>query len=421
MTEIGLIPYDWELKKLSDICLKITDGSHFSPAATKTGYYMASVKDMRRYGFDYSQCKVISEADFNLLVAQGCQPIAGDVLIAKDGATLLEQVFVQKSTEEITILSSIAILRPNPNELCSHFLNQYLSWDSVKEKVRKQYTSGSALPRIILKNFRLIPIPLPPLPEQQKIADILTTVDDHISETEALIEKAKVLKQGLMQQLLTKGIGHTEFKDTEIGRIPVEWEVKKVGDVGSIRKGKGISRDSVTDFGLPCIRYGEIYTDYDIKVSCTKSYISEEIAHNSEIIHFGDLLFTGSGETAEDIGKSVTYLINEAGYAGGDLIILSPDFKIVEPLFLSYQWEIKSIRTQRRKAGQGASIIHLYSDALKKILISLPPLPEQRQIAAILTSVDDQIETYQAKLASLTRLKTGLMQQLLTGKIRVTV
>ena len=83
--------------------------------------------------------------------------------------------------------------------------------------------------------FSNLPIPLPPLSEQQKIADILTTVDDHISETEALIEKTKVLKQGLMQQLLTKGIGHTEFKDTEIGRIPVEREVKRLENITKIK------------------------------------------------------------------------------------------------------------------------------------------------------------------------------------------
>jgi type I restriction enzyme S subunit len=208
-----------------------------------------------------------------------------------------------------------------------------------------------------------------------------------------------------------------EYKTTKIGLIPGDWTVEQVGSLGNVRKGKGISRNSVQDSGYPCVRYGEIYTDYNYAVTKVKSYISDETASTSEPISKGDLLFTGSGETAEDIGKAVVYLLDEPGYAGGDLLILQPDNLIVDPLYLSYQWETENIRSQRRKSGQGASIFHLYADALIKIAVPLPPLPEQQKIADILSTVDEHISETESLIEKTKILKQGMMQRLLTKGI----
>jgi type I restriction enzyme S subunit len=208
-----------------------------------------------------------------------------------------------------------------------------------------------------------------------------------------------------------------EYKTTKIGLIPGDWTVVQVGSLGNVRKGKGISRNSVQDSGYPCVRYGEIYTDYNYAVTKVKSYISDETASTSEPISKGDLLFTGSGETAEDIGKAVVYLLDEPGYAGGDLLILQPDNLIVDPLYLSYQWETENIRSQRRKSGQGASIFHLYADALIKIAVPLPPLPEQQKIADILSTVDENISETESLIEKTRFLKQGMIQRLLTQGI----
>ena len=165
--------------KLKDVCLKITDGAHYSPIGISKGFPMFSVKDMRHSGFDYSDCKYISESDYKDLVKADCKPKIHDVLIAKDGS-YLKHVFVVKEEKDEVILSSIGILRPHLNKVNPYYLKYFLHINSVKETVSKKYVSGSALPRIILKNFAEIEIVNNDLPTQQKIASVLSALDDKI-------------------------------------------------------------------------------------------------------------------------------------------------------------------------------------------------------------------------------------------------
>ena len=168
-----------EFFKLRDVCIRITDGAHYSPAGVKEGYPMLSVKDMKQNNFEYSACRFISEKDYLDLVKGDCKPLKNDVLIAKDGS-YLKHVFVTKEEREEVILSSIGILRPNLNLINPYYLKYYLHTASVKKAVAKKYVSGSALPRIILKNFGEIEIIKKSLTEQKKIASVLSALDDKI-------------------------------------------------------------------------------------------------------------------------------------------------------------------------------------------------------------------------------------------------
>ena len=163
-------------EKLESVCTLITDGSHFSPKSIPTGYPMLSVKDMRFNGFDYSECNHISKQDFEILKKNGCVPIKNDVLIAKDGS-YLKEIFVVDENKEEAILSSIGILRPNMKKINPYFLKYYLSTDYIKRQVGRKYVTGSALPRIILKNFKDIDIPQIPLDYQEKIVNLLRCID----------------------------------------------------------------------------------------------------------------------------------------------------------------------------------------------------------------------------------------------------
>jgi len=165
-----------ECRALGEIC-NITDGSHFSPKEVDEGYYMPSVKDMRNDGFDFSLCKKISKADYELLVRNGCRPQTNDVLIAKDGATMLKHAFVASGNEDIVILSSIAILRPNTNIIFPKFLAHYFKQKSFKEMVIRNYSSVGGVPRIVLKNFKRIKIVIPTMAEQIRIVSILDCFD----------------------------------------------------------------------------------------------------------------------------------------------------------------------------------------------------------------------------------------------------
>lgn len=174
-------------RKLESLCEKVTDGSHFSPKSLANGFPMLSVKDMTDSGFDYSSCNHISETDYEILKKNDCVPQKNDVLIAKDGS-YLKHVFVVEENKEQAILSSIGILRPNLKEIDPYYLKYYLSTEYVKKQVAKKYVSGSALPRIILKNFKDIDIPYVDLETQQKKVKILKLIDKKI-ENNKLISK----------------------------------------------------------------------------------------------------------------------------------------------------------------------------------------------------------------------------------------
>ena len=203
----------WREVRLEDICSKITDGSHESPPESDVGYYMPSVKDMTSTGFDYSECKKISYADFKKLERNGCRPDIGDVLIAKDGS-ILKYAFVQEQAETIVILSSIAIVKPLINCVDSFFLAQYFRQQNFVEQVITNYKSGTGVPRIVLIGFKQIELFIPEsVAEQATIAKILVDMDKEIAGLEKKLGKYRQVKQGMMQQLLTGKIRLT--KDIE--------------------------------------------------------------------------------------------------------------------------------------------------------------------------------------------------------------
>ncbi|NQV01283.1 MAG: restriction endonuclease subunit S [Bacteroidia bacterium] len=222
-----------------------------------------------------------------------------------------------------------------------------------------------------------------------------------------------------MQQLLTKGIGHTRFKDSPLGEIPESWEVFKLGKLGEFSKGKGISKSELSDSGFPCIRYGEIYTVHDTIIRNFFSFIDPEVATQSIRIKKNEILFAGSGETVEDIGKAVVFIGDEEAYAGGDIIIFSPS--LPNSIFLSYCLNSKLVINQRSKFGQGHSVVHIYSRDLSELLVPVPTIEEQSRISRLFIKIDDKVDFLREKKNEYEQLKKGLMQQLLTGAIRVKI
>jgi type I restriction enzyme S subunit len=208
------------------------------------------------------------------------------------------------------------------------------------------------------------------------------------------------------------------YKKTEVGVIPEEWNVNSLSEIGIFFKGKGIKRNDVAENGTtPCVRYGEIYTRYECYVTNPVSYVSDEVAFTAQPIDYGDLLFAGSGETADEIGKCVAYLGPTPAVAGGDVVVLRP--RMVAPLFLGYLLNHAIVSKQKSKFGQGDAVVHISSNNLGKIIIPLPPLPEQRAIAAALSDVDGLLSALDALIAKKRALKTAAMQSLLTGRIRL--
>lgn len=174
---------------------------------------------------------------------------------------------------------------------------------------------------------------------------------------------------------------------TNHNEIPSDWKILPLSSLGSFSKGKGILKEQVIESGLPCIRYGEIYTTHDFILKEFKSFISEEVATESKEIKNGDILFAGSGETLEEIGKAVAYVGNKKAYAGGDVIILSTNKK-VNTEWLSYILESDFVRRQKRRLGQGQSVVHIYPSDLATLNIPYPPEQEQESISTLLDLMD---------------------------------
>ena len=137
---------------------------------------------------------------------------------------------------------------------------------------------------------------------------------------------------------------NSNYITTEIGNLPSDWDVISLSKIGRFSKGSGITRDQSHSGNIPCVRYGELYTTHDNYIRSFSSYISPEVAKTATRLSEGDILFAGSGETKEEIGKAVAFVGNEEAYAGGDIIILSPKIE-ASSLFLGFVLNGDVIRT----------------------------------------------------------------------------
>lgn len=199
----GITPAEWRAVSLDDVCTKITDGSHYSPVdSPDSPYPMYSVKDMETYGFNSSSCKHITKEDFAKMQKNDCIPLLNDILVAKDGS-YLKEIFICSEQKDEAILSSIAIFRPNTQIIIPEILLYLLKQPSVRKDVGDNYVSGSALPRIVLKDFKKYRFMLPPIEEQQKIGSVLHAIRMQIKTTVDEIHNLSSLRDTLLPKLMS--------------------------------------------------------------------------------------------------------------------------------------------------------------------------------------------------------------------------
>ena len=272
-----------------------------------------------------------------------------------------------------------------------------------------ELATGSTFRELSKHDLANIVITLPPLPEQRAIAAVLSDIDSLIAAIDALIAKKQAVKEASMQRLLTG--------KRRLPGFTGEWETRRLGDLGKFAKGSGIARSDLSDDGLPCILYGELYTRYNNYLVNPISKVSVDTAQAALPIGQGDLLFAGSGETIEDIGRCAAYLGSSIAYAGGDIIVLTPSEG--NSLYLSHLLNHASVSEQKARMGHGATIAHINSSSLAQIEICFPPIPEQHAIAAVLSDMDAEIAALQERRDKTIALKQGMMQELLMGKTRL--
>ena len=202
-SNLGEIPAGWSVATLDDVCSKITDGSHFSPKNSTDGSYpMLSVRDMGDYGFNYKSCKLISDDDYASMVSNDCVPLFNDILVAKDGS-YLKHIFIVNEQRKEAILSSIAIFRPNPKIICPELLLCLLKYPAMRKTIKDNFVSGSALPRIVLKDFKKLKLVLPPMAAQLRVFDILSVMRKQTAKNQAESDNLATLRDTLLPRLMS--------------------------------------------------------------------------------------------------------------------------------------------------------------------------------------------------------------------------
>ena len=207
-----------------------------------------------------------------------------------------------------------------------------------------------------------------------------------------------------------------------LGQVPEHWEVRRLGQIGRLSKGNGGNKEDEIPIGVPCVRYGDLYTTHTYFIEKSRSFVAPETARNYTPISFGDVLFAASGETIEEIGKSAVNLIQDQACCGGDVILFQPQQDLIAR-YMGYATDCRPVATQKATMGHGITVKHIYGDQLKYVVIPLPPLPEQAAIVRFLDHADRRIRRYiRAKrklIALLEEQKQATIDQTVTGQIDV--
>lgn len=406
-TEVGVIPDDWDVLPLRSLVRCFSGGT---PRMSDKRFWGGEIpwvtsKDMKvlRLSDAIDHVKALAIGRGTRLVDPGA------ILIVVRGMSLLHSLPVALVEQPVAFNQDLKALVPQ-SDVNPEFI---LGWLQVAQApillLTSEATHGTK--RLPTGDLLATKIPVPSFDEQRSIAEALADVDGLIGALEKLIVKKQAIKQATMQQLLTGKIRLPGFAG--------KWETKRLADLGPFSKGRGIRRDQVSDEGVPCVRYGELYTRYHDYVMAPISRVSTAVARTALPITNGDLLFAGSGETAEEIGRCAAYLGEGPAYAGGDTVVLSPRGQ--NSMYLGHLMNQRPVAVQKARFGQGDAVVHISARNLAQVEISLPFVEEQAAIAAVLSDIDSEIAVLERRQDKTREIKQGMMQQLLTGQVRLVV
>ena len=318
---------------------------------------------------------------------------------------------VSMTPKQAWITGNAMVVKVNEAEIIKPYIYYFLKHSDLNSVI-----SGGAQPQITRQPISAYKILFPKSKtEQQKIAEILGVVDEDIAKTQEVIEATEKLKRGLMQQLFTRGIGHTKLKETKIGRIPEEWEVVKLSDVALVERGKFSHRPrNAPEFyggDIPFIQTGDVISSNGRINKHTQTLNSKGLSV-SKLFKRGTIVIT----IAANIGDTG---ILEFDSCFPDSLVGISCKESIDSIFLEYY-----LRTQKEYlnsiATQSAQK-NINLEKLNPLLVILPSKKEQQEIAEILSAVDEKILVNKKLKEKLTLLKKGLMQDLLSGSKRVNI
>ena len=438
---VGDLPKHWTTARISAHARpgdrSFTDGDWVElPHITDSGIRLVQTGNIGIGTYREQGFRFIDESSFDELRCTEVDP--GDVLICR----LADPVGRACKAPDLgmRMITSVDVCILKPSEHCSSSFLTYLLSSKRYLGYVESLVRGGTRDRISRSMLGAIAVPHPPRKEQDTIAAFLdqeaARVDALIAKKHSLIDRLGEYRNSLITRTVTKGlppnVAEAEGFDPSprlkpsgvqwLGEVPKHWEVVQLGRLGSFFKGGGGTKEDEVDDGLPCIRYGDLYTQHQFLILQSRSRIAEASTDNYRELEHGDLLFAGSGETIDEIGKSAVNLIQGPAYCGGDVIGFRPSVE-VDPAFIGYAADSPPAMYQKACMGRGVTVMHIYSSELKRLILALPPIEEQKSIASFLGCQMNHLDTLRSQVeAAIERLqefRSALVTAAVTGKIDV--
>ena len=388
-TEIGKIPVDWEILKLQEIC-NFQNGVGHEQFESENGKYIVVNS---KFISTESKVKRFCDKDLVPLLKNDITIVMSDI---PNGKALAKCYIIEKDN---CYSLNQRIGRIVITEMSAKFYFYYLN----RNKYFISFDSGSGQTNLRKQEVLDCPIILPPLAEQEKIAEVLSDTDFWIESTEALLAKKRQIKKGAMQKLLS---------------LKEDWEVAELKDVAWFQEGPGLRNWQFTDSGMKVINVTNLENGY-LNLSRTKRYISlqefDRMYKHFEIQE-NDIVVASSGNSYGKIAvvreKDLPLVMNTSVIRFKPLEKIDYNFLLVFLKSVSFKDQIDLLTTGGAQPNFGPA-------HLNKILVNLPPKNEQKNIADVILSMDLEIESLENRLQKARQLKQGMMQDLLTGKVRL--
>lgn len=353
-----------------------------------------------------------------------CNIFPNDIILSKMGDPVARAAIIPSFDNRYLMASDGIRLAIDKDNFDTKFVHDTINFDLFRRQAELNST-GSTRKRIGLTELRELTFIAPPLPEQKKIASILTAVDEVIEKTESQIAKLQDLKTGMMQELLTKGIGHTEFKDSPVGRIPLGWECLKLeallANVPSPMRsgpfGSALLKDELVSTGIPFLGIDNVHIERFSR-SYKRFVTVEKFEKLSRYaVRAKDVMVTIMGT----VGRCCVVPDNAGDALSSKHVwTISLEHNRYIPELLCWQINYADwVNKQFANESQGGVMDSISSKTLKNLLLPVPPIEEQRSIAQVHLALSQKIARTIDKAHQLGLLKKALMQDLLTGKVRV--
>lgn len=413
-----MIPEGWTANTLKDIA-KVKGGKRMPKGKPlldmETPFPYIRVSDFRNSTVSSDNLKFVHPDDQKSISRY---TISSDDLYISIAGTLGLVGTIPKTLDGAQLTENAAkIMIQDHSKIDKEFLKFSLLSEQTQNQILKLKGTGGGVPKLALFRIESVNLHLPPLPEQKRIAEILASVDDAIQATEKVIEQTKKVKQGLLQELLTRGIGHTKFKKAEIGEIPESWEVGKLGDVARIVDPNPSHRYPPEDrAGIPLVSTADFIGDDEYRYDKCKYVPHSTYRNQLERCTFseGDVVFARKGR----IGFARFYGKEKKCFSHTVVIIKALDKLISDYLLWLVRSDYVSGRlTRTMNSNSGVPTLGVKPIAANTVPI--PPLAEQELIGGFLNKIQNNISQNEHELERLKNFKSGLMQDLLTGRVRV--